>query len=598
MITAALLLLIAVVKDQSENVQAWPARPRIKSDRTDNVYLSDEPVKLTCWTTAPACSAGTFHLYSNQREIEQAPTERKSATFTIANGGDASGIYSCLYTCTVSGRDITSEESDKIEITVVARPARPRIKSDRTDKVYLSDEPVKLTCATTAPACSAGTFHLYSNQREIKQAPTERKSTTFTIANGGDASGIYSCLYTCTVSGRGITSEESDKIEITVVARPARPEIKSDRSDKVYLSGESVKLTCWITGSTCSDGTFYLYQNLQPVKQAPSQRKSTMFTIAMGGTYSCSYACTVSGRRKLSGESERIEITVVAQPARPRIKSDRVNKVYQSDESVRLTCWITSRAHSVGTFHLYRNRQALQHVPAQRNTATFTIENGGDALSIYSCFYTYILSGRSISSDESDRIQIKVVDLPRPSISVASSHVSQGENVTFKCTFMKNISTGTFYLYKNGVRLNDSVPQSADAQNKSTTFTIRNVDTVDSGNYACVYILLDGGRHVMSAPSDAVLLSVSVNSILPWIPIIPVVTLILMLRVLGVYCWIQGKCRGHGDWSTAPPPKDGPNDNIVLADLKVIPRKKKQRGKKESFETQEDDRTLSANVEL
>ncbi|XP_062891455.1 alpha-1B-glycoprotein-like isoform X4 [Mobula hypostoma] len=496
--------LLAVVKDQSENVQAWPARPRIKSDRTDNVYLSDEPVKLTCWTTAPACSAGTFHLYSNQREIEQAPTERKSATFTIANGGDASGIYSCLYTCTVSGRDITSEESDKIEITVVARPARPRIKSDRTDKVYLSDEPVKLTCATTAPACSAGTFHLYSNQREIKQAPTERKSTTFTIANGGDASGIYSCLYTCTVSGRGITSEESDKIEITVVA----------------------------------------------------------------------------------------------QPARPRIKSDRVNKVYQSDESVRLTCWITSRAHSVGTFHLYRNRQALQHVPAQRNTATFTIENGGDALSIYSCFYTYILSGRSISSDESDRIQIKVVDLPRPSISVASSHVSQGENVTFKCTFMKNISTGTFYLYKNGVRLNDSVPQSADAQNKSTTFTIRNVDTVDSGNYACVYILLDGGRHVMSAPSDAVLLSVSVNSILPWIPIIPVVTLILMLRVLGVYCWIQGKCRGHGDWSTAPPPKDGPNDNIVLADLKVIPRKKKQRGKKESFETQEDDRTLSANVEL
>ncbi|XP_062891458.1 uncharacterized protein LOC134339080 isoform X2 [Mobula hypostoma] len=591
MITAALLLLIA-----------WPARPRIKSDRTDNVYLSDEPVKLTCATTAPACSAGTFHLYSNQREIEQAPTERKSATFTIANGGDASGIYSCLYTCTVSGRDITSEESDKIEITVVARPARPRIKSDRTDKVYLSDEPVKLTCATTAPACSAGTFHLYSNQREIKQAPTERKSTTFTIANGGDASGIYSCLYTCTMSGRGITSEESDKIEITVVARPARPEIKSDRSDNVYLSDESVKLSCWITGSPCSDGTFNLYQNLKPVHQAPSQRKSTTFTIAKGvdasGTYGCSYACTVSGRRKLSGESERIEITVVAQPARPRIKSDRVNKVYQSDESVRLTCWITSRAHSVGTFHLYRNRQALQHVPAQRNTATFTIENGGDALSIYSCFYTYILSGRSISSDESDRIQIKVVDLPRPNISLASSHVSQGEDVTFNCTATKSTSVGAFYLYKNGVRLNDSVPQSADAQNKSTTFTIQNVDPGNTGNYTCVYKLLEGGRHLISAPSDSVLLAVSGKSIQPWIPALPVVFLMLILGVLGVYCWKKGKSSGPRELRAAPPPKDGRSDDVVYADLTVVPQTTKQKGKKKRVETHGGEGTIYADVKL
>ncbi|XP_072102251.1 immunoglobulin superfamily member 1-like [Mobula birostris] len=493
---------------------------------------------------------------------------------------------------------VVKDQSENVQ----ARPERPRINSDRWDKVYLSDELVELACWITGSACSDGTFHLYQNGQPVQQEPAQRKKATFTIANGGDVSGTYSCSYMCTVSGRRIFSEESDNIEITVVARPARPEIKSDRSDKVYLSDESVKLTCWITGSTCSDGTFHLVKNRHPVQQAPTQRKSATFTITNGGdasgTYSCLYMCTVSGRRIFSGESERIEITVVAQPATPRIKSNRADNVYRSDESVSLTCSITSRAHSVGTFHLYKNRQTLQDVQTQRNTATFTITNGGDASGTYSCLYTCTVSGRRISSDESDRIQITVVDLHRPSISVASSHVFQGENVTFNCTFMKYISIGTFYLYKNGVRLNDSVPQSADAQNKSTTFTIRNVDTVDSGNYACVYKLLEGDKHLLSAPSDAVLLSVSVKSILPWIPVIPVVTLILMLRVLGVYCWVQGKCRGHGDWRTAPPPKDGPNDNIVLADLKEIPRKKKQRGKKESFETQDDDRTLSADVKL
>ncbi|XP_072102253.1 immunoglobulin superfamily member 1-like isoform X2 [Mobula birostris] len=487
-------------------------------------------------------------------------------------------------------------------LLLIARPERPRIKSDRWDKVYLSDELVELACCITGSACSDGTFHLYQNGQPVQQEPTQRKRATFTMANGGDASGTYSCSYMCTVSGRRIFSEESDNIEITVVARPARPEIKSDRSDKVYLSDESVKLTCWITGSTCSDGTFHLVKNRHPVQQAPTQRKSATFTITNGGdasgTYSCLYVCTVSGRRIFSGESERIEITVVAQPATPRIKSNRADNAYRSDESVRLTCWITSRAHSVGTFHLYKNRQTLQDVQTQRNTATFTITNGGDASGTYSCLYTCTVSGRRISSDESDRIQITVVDFPRTNISLASSHVSEGEDVTFNCTATKMISVGTFYLYKNGVRLNDSVPQSADAQKKSTTFTIQNVDPGNSGNYTCIYQVLAGERYLTSVPSDFVLLSVSGKSIQLWIPALPVVILMFMLGVLGVYCWKKGKSSGPRELRAAPPPKDGRSDDVVYADLTVVPQTTKQKGKKKRVETHGGEGTIYADVKL
>ncbi|XP_072102626.1 uncharacterized protein [Mobula birostris] len=182
-----------------------------------------------------------------------------------------------------------------------------------------------------------------------------------------------------------------------------------------------------------------------------------------------------------------------------------------------------------------------------QNSTTFTIRNTTTGIKYYHCIYSSKMLGRIVVSEESERVQIAVVDLPSPRISLASSHVSQGEDVTFNCTFTKNTSVGTFYLYKNGVRLNDSVPQSADAQNKSTTFTIRNVDPGNSGDYTCVYKLLEGVRYLMSSPSDSVHLSVSVKSIQRWIAASAVLAPVLMFGVLSVYCWKKGKARGRGE---------------------------------------------------
>ncbi|XP_072883996.1 uncharacterized protein [Hemitrygon akajei] len=261
----------------------------------------------------------------------------------------------------------------------------------------------------------------------------------------------YYCAYLCSIRGRKVTSEKSETVKITVVDRPPKPQILSYPRNKVYVTGESVILTCSINYPVHSDGTFQLYKNRQPVMKEQSQQGRAHFTIRIGGDasseYSCDYTCTVSGRSLTSTDSGTMKITVVAQPPKPQISSDRGVKVYLTNESVILTCQITDPVHCNGTFHLYSNQQYVKKEPSQQGSATFTIPTGSDAASQYSCIYWCTVSGRNISSRESDRIKLTVM----------------------------------------------------------------------------------------------------VNSVLPWIPVLPVVTLILMLRVSIVYCWKQGKCRGRGE---------------------------------------------------
>ncbi|XP_059805652.1 carcinoembryonic antigen-related cell adhesion molecule 5-like [Hypanus sabinus] len=323
MITAALLLLIAVAKEQSENVQDQPPKPQILSNRRNKEYLSCESIILTCSITGPVHSNGTFHLYKNRQQVKEEQSQQGRATFTLWDGGDTSSDYNCVYTCTESGRRISSTESDTIKITVVDRPPKPQILIYPRNKVYLTGELVILTCWITYPVHSDGIFYLYKNRQPVKEEQSQQGKARFTLSNGVAAFSEYNCVYTCTASGRRITSTESDTMKITVVAQPPKPQISSDRGDKVYLTEESVILTCQITDPVHCDGTFHLYNNQQYVKKEPSQQGSATFTIATGGDassqYSCIYWCTMSGRNISSRESDRIKLTVVEKSIQPWI---------------------------------------------------------------------------------------------------------------------------------------------------------------------------------------------------------------------------------------------------------------------------------------
>ncbi|XP_059815489.1 uncharacterized protein LOC132387153 [Hypanus sabinus] len=562
-----------------------PEKPLLSPDRTDKVYVSDERITFTCTSPKLRESISSFLLYKGRERASTQPrytSGRYIATFPFWEIGTGSKSYTCSYTWNVLGRTLESHNSTTVWIDLVGRPEKPLLSPDRTDKVYVSDERITFTCTSPQHRESISSFLLYKGRERASTQPrytSGRYIATFPFWEIGTGSKSYTCSYTWNVLGRTLESHNSTTVWIDLVARPQEPRISSNRPDKIYVSDESVILTCQTTGRVHSGGKFQLYNSRQLVNEKLSQRDSATFTIANRGDaprdYYCVYTCMVSGRGISSRQSNTLTITVVARPQEPRISSNRPDKIYVSDESVILTCQTTGRVHSGGKFQLYNSRQLVNEELSQRDSATFTIANRGDAPRDYYCVYTCMVSGRSISSRQSNTLTITVVDLPRPIISLASGYIAQGENVMFNCTSRKKISVGTFYLYKNGVRLNDTVLQSTDAQNQSATFTIQNVEPGNSGNYTCGYQLLDGDRYLMSSHSNPVLLSLNVKSILPWIPVFPVVTLILMLRVLGVYCWNKGQLR------------------LLSSDRMSI-----SYGKKETFQAQGDDRMGSADLKL
>ncbi|XP_072884238.1 uncharacterized protein [Hemitrygon akajei] len=218
MITAALLLLIAVVKDQSENVQAQEEKPVLTADRGDGVYMLGEGISFTCKTTKCRYSKKTVVLYKNGKEVLIEPTyysERDIATFTIKATSTGSEYYSCAYSC----RKVESDKSSTVLIKVVAPPEKPSLVPDRTYKFYLSDERITFTC-------TAKDLHPFSNYLLYKvglQTPVKRRnyswqrSATFNVTNTRAGIYDYYCVYTFSMLERNVTSEKSETVKITVV---------------------------------------------------------------------------------------------------------------------------------------------------------------------------------------------------------------------------------------------------------------------------------------------------------------------------------------------------------------------------------------------
>ncbi|XP_062891450.1 uncharacterized protein LOC134339077 isoform X2 [Mobula hypostoma] len=608
-----------VTSERSETVRitvvAPPEKPRLSPNRDDKIYVSDERIIFTC--TPPngldPISDSLFYELKQQTPVKsQSYSWQSSEAFNVKDTSTGINDFYCVYSRLMHGRNVMSERSETVRITVVAPPEKPRLSPNRDDKIYVSDERIIFTC--TPPngldPISDSLFYELKQQTPVKsQSYSWQSSEAFNVKDTITGINDFYCVYSRLMHGRNVMSERSETVRITVVAPPEKPRLSPNRDDKIYVSDERIIFTCTPPNGLdpISDSQFYKLEQQAPVKSLYNRwQRSKAFNVKDTSTgindFYCVYSRLMHGRNVMSERSETVRITVVAPPEKPRLSPNRDDKIYVSDERIIFTCTPPNGLVPISDSQFYKLEQQAPvkslYNRWQRSKA-FNVKDTSTGINDFYCVYSRLMHGRNVMSERSETVRITVVDLPRPSISLDPSYVSPGDDVTFNCTSTKSISVETFYLYKNGVRLNDSVPQSVDAQDKSTTFTIQNVDPGNSGNYTCAYKLLKADRHLISAPSASVLLAVRVKSIQTWIPALPVVALVLMFGVLGVYCWKKGKSRGRGEFRADPVPKDGPNnnENIVYADLKVIPRTKKK-GKKECTETHADDSAVYADVKL
>ncbi|XP_062890826.1 uncharacterized protein LOC134338713 [Mobula hypostoma] len=607
MSNAAFFLVAVVMKIQMTDTQGL-GKLRLSADRVDNFYFAEESVTFTCESNYQY-SFCEFELVLEQRPLQTKPQTTISVIntvlFTTKVLHTSSRYYTCVYKSKLSQKPIA--QSEAVLITVIGQK-NLRLSADRADKVYLKGESVNFTCESNE-AHKRSHFQLSGVRQyspEGDQADTSKtKKVTFAFMPVNTGKQFYYCL-----APLGQSSAEAIEILATHEVR-----LSADREDKVYFKGESVKFTC-DSYSERAVQTFELYEGGQfvsmPRKTASSWIKTATFYISALKTGISYYQC-----RAGSASSRKLKITILAGLDKLRLSADRADRVYLREELIVLTCEAKNRRW-LNNFHLYdggRHLAATQEEIASRsNAVNFTVVEPESGPHHYVCLYT-----SSTYSEQSDIVNITVVDLPIPLLSVVSPDVVQGGNVIFICRSPQEFPRITFYLYEqNG--LNNLVSSNPNPQNNAVNFTIQNIDRNRSGDYSCVYEAVVEGRRFTSAWSNSVHLSVRGKFFWEWI-LIPAVILLVVCAIVGIYCWKNGKIRGrsgkktesaaedhvyasitpddrdHGNQRAAlSPSKDRSDGNVVYADITMELQTKERNNHQDNFEIHNDDGTVYAAV--
>ncbi|XP_051864789.1 uncharacterized protein LOC127566432 isoform X7 [Pristis pectinata] len=202
-----------------------PAKPQLSNDRANKTFVAGEEVIFICATSYSVDSNNGFALYRDVQPVLSKPRDSGwvyGATFTIRVTGCGSQNYYCVQTCRVSGRNISSQKSEPVKITVVGPPPKPLLTTDGADKTFVLGEEVIFTCAAIFPRQWNSSFVLYRDEQPVLSKPRDSgwvDGVKFTIRITSSGSQNYHCVQMCLVSGRNVSSEKSEPVKLTVVEK-------------------------------------------------------------------------------------------------------------------------------------------------------------------------------------------------------------------------------------------------------------------------------------------------------------------------------------------------------------------------------------------
>ncbi|XP_078069591.1 Fc receptor-like protein 5 [Mustelus asterias] len=506
-------------------VAAFPDKPSVSVNRPDHVYLKNEQIDVAC-EAPPSYTGSSFYLY---RGGQSRPIKTKAAeslelgvTFPITDPLNTGSVeFSCMYKKTLSQREIISEKSDSLRVTLVDQRTTPVISLDQWTGVYVVGEKVTITC--TVPGNSPGrSFTFYKGKRMLDTRKHIAKDNIgkFTVTDRNQ-SGRYQCKYRDSVYARWLESPLSETATITVVDSPDKPSISVNHPDQAFVRGEVIEVTCEAPPSYAGS-SFYLYRGRQkqPIKTetASSAKSRVRFTISnqldKGSEFIfCLYMKVVSQREIISERSETVSVTVVDEFAAPVISLDQRTGVYVVGEKITIACTAPGNSpERIVTFYKGNRMLDTRHVVTKDNIGTLMVTNRNQA-GQYQCKYGDTVYGQWLESPLSETVTVTVVDLPKPNLSVHIDPMHQGGEIRLNCTSPRDRPGVTFYLYRQG-EVSYSDVQAAAAGGNSVNFTIKNVDQKGGGgNYTCRYEEDVSRRKVFSDLSDPVHIPIRDNVI-------------------------------------------------------------------------------------
>ncbi|XP_041036010.1 leukocyte immunoglobulin-like receptor subfamily A member 6 isoform X2 [Carcharodon carcharias] len=481
-------------------------------------------------------------------------------------------------------------------------PIKPVIKFNQPTGVYLFGETGDITC-TVAGDKQEKVFEFSLNNEMLHQSPTATVDTFYTVPfEAKHHGGQYKCRYIIYSDTRYIDSPMSEAVTAIIADPLITPLISLDETTGVYAVGEAITMTCIVTRFYRAR-LFYFYKGHQQLSSSPGTSNTNTLTIpksrpSHSGQYKCRYRDSFQSRQFDSQHSQAVTVTIEAPPIKPVITFNKPTGVYLPGEMGNITCTVTGDKRDKN-FELFRNNEVVHFTRTTSQDSfvrfSFRAEHRGGQ---YQCRYGIYINARWLVSPNSESVTMKIATLPKPNISVDSSGVVRGGAVTFNCRSPGEYPAIEFYLHRQGVA-NHYGAKSAVLGINSVTFTIRNVDHSEMGNYTCRYEALIDGKNLSSSLSDPVHISVIEKELVGLAACLgSAVGLILILALLGVCLWRKGKTKSISETSNVVPSGDQINETITYAVLNQQSNPKRKDGQRDTGQAQSEENTLYAEVKL
>eukprot|EP00079_Xenopus_tropicalis_P032687 XP_017946458.1 PREDICTED: immunoglobulin superfamily member 1-like [Xenopus tropicalis] len=277
-----------------------PRPPSIILRPSHPVYLKGEFINMTCSIYNHSIMTKVqFYKDENQIQVEEAHDGEATYRLFLA-GLEATGHFLCKYMIIVSGREILSEPSRRIQVTVMDVPNPPSVDLIPAYSVYLKGESVNMTCS--APGNATVKNILYFKDGKVIHTEEAREGKATVLIPDLEIDGKYACKYTTVHSRREIPSQTSSLVR--VIDHPRPPSLKLFPEHNIYITEETLTITCYECGNT---DEFKLYKNGQILHNSNSKNKILQHKLILqassNGSYTCTCIKTLSGERRMETKS-------------------------------------------------------------------------------------------------------------------------------------------------------------------------------------------------------------------------------------------------------------------------------------------------------
>ncbi|XP_043913823.1 uncharacterized protein LOC122790374 [Protopterus annectens] len=186
-------------------------KPILNTNSSTNVFLLREVIIFWCgYSTQLFCNS--WELYKDYAHLE-AFRRQRFMPLQIQNKSDA-GSYYCRCTKQVTGRDISSDNSNTLKIIVTDRISTPLLTTNHSANMFLQGDVISFRCGYDVES-SCNSWELYKNDEIIPKRTSSTRHLMLHVQNKS-AAGSYHCRCTENVNGRMLSSKNSNTLEITI----------------------------------------------------------------------------------------------------------------------------------------------------------------------------------------------------------------------------------------------------------------------------------------------------------------------------------------------------------------------------------------------